>query len=408
MRVMLTEVMGKYFSHVKFDGKLAKAIYRFIVEYINSSREYLEFYGSNLLGVHVIRFKDSDVNHFFDVIDVDLFKLTADLKTVTDINQEFKISSDPLNLTLMYILHRFITSKLVDNKVRDRALYDVGSLFFYRTIAALMSDNFKYPADPKIAQKAYANLSNKYLIKRLGTWGKVVEYRTQKLIDVKGLHYKALESMTDDLAIVYAINDSQGRIRDMMKNYYHEFARVHGQGESIGRTSSTYLDADGEESVKDKTYSVERYVHYIQDLLADEHSFIRDDLVTIISKVNSNVSYRSIKQVLRWMIAGYGRTEHHMLINDFIEVSIIHSFHLIEYTIVPNNLRDYPYILTQLKNLLASSRSTDKDLIKIRELGEKIIHHSFPYKVNQSLLLATRSSIVLYLVLRVLVGNVSQ
>lgn len=405
MKIMLRGVMDRHFDKVKFDSRLAKALYRFNVEYINSSRELLSFYGSNLLGVEVVRFKDSDVSRFFDVLDVEQFSLTEDLKHVTDIDQSFKVSSDVLNLTLMYLLHRFINSKLIDNKARDRVLYDVGSLFFYRTIAALISNNFKYPADPKIAQKAYANLSNKYLIKRLGTWGKVVEYRSNKLIDPKGLHYKALKALDDDLEVVYAINDSQGRIRDMIKNYYAEFAKVHSQGESIGRTSSTYLDAEGEESVKDKTMSVERYVHYIQDLLTDEHGLIKDDLLTIVSKVNSNVSYRSLRQVLKWMVGAYGHTQHHKLVDEFVQLAIIHSFHLIEYTICPSSLRDYPTILVQLKNLLASSRSTDPDLMKIKQLGETIVTETFTYKINGSLVIATRSSVVMYLVLRALVGQ---
>lgn len=402
---MLKTVMDRHFDKVKFDSKLAKALYRFNIEYINSSREYLEFYGSNLLGVQIVRFKDSDVSRFFDILDVDHYRLREDIKTVTDINQAFKISSDTLNLTIMYLLHRFINSTQVDAKTRDRVLFDVGSLFFYRTLAALISDNFRYPADPKIVQKAYANLSNKYLIKRLGTWGKVVEYRANKLVNAKGLHYNAIKNLDDDLAIVYAINDSQGRVRDIVKNYYGEFIKVHSQGESIGRTSSTVLDAEGEETVKDKTMSVERYIHYVEDLLSDEHGLIKDDLLTIISKINSNVSYRSLRQVLKWMVNAYGHTQQHKLVDEFVQVSLVHSFHLIEYTICPSSLRDYSTILAQLKNLLASSRSTDPDLLRIKQLGEEIVTMAFPYKVNTGLVIATRSSVVMYLVLRALVGN---
>jgi hypothetical protein len=68
--ITLLDVFDEQFKHVKFDAKLAKAIYTYQISYINSSREYLEFFGSNLLGVHVIRFKDSDVTKFFDVLDI--------------------------------------------------------------------------------------------------------------------------------------------------------------------------------------------------------------------------------------------------------------------------------------------------------------------------------------------------
>ncbi len=404
-RVQLVEVLDPRFGKVKFDNRLAKALYRFNVEYVNSNREYIEFYGGNLLGVQVVRFKDSDVNHFFDILDVDVLTLSEDLKAVTDINQDFKISSDVLNITIMYLLHRFINAPNIDGRTRDRALYDVAVLFFYRTIAALLSYNFKYPADPKIAQKAYANLNNKYLIKRLGSWAKVVDYRANKLIDPKGLHYENLKAFKDDLTIVYAMNDSQGRIKDLIKNYYAEFAKVHRDKESIGKTSSTVTGIEGGEEVKDKTHSIEKYVYYVKDLLTDEHGLIKDDLLKIISRINTNVSYRSLKTVLQWTVEHYNQTDQHKTIDEFIDVAIVHSFYLIEYTIRPSNLRDYPHILTQLKNLLASSRSTDKDLVLVKERGDKVVTLAFPYKISQPLVLATRSSLVLYLVLRVLVSR---
>lgn len=404
-RVTLSEIFDKHFGHVKYDSRLAKAIYRYQVGYLNSGKEYIEFYGSNLLGVHIVRFLDSDVNRLFDeVLDVDYLQLCEDLKSVTDINQEYKISSDVFNLTLFYLLHKFMTSKVIDGSTRRRALYDVALLFFYRTTAALISYNFRYPADPKIAQQAYANLSQKYLIKQLGSWGKVMDYRANELIDDKSIHYKAILNYNNDTSIVYAINDSQGRVRDMIKNYYSEFAKVHSQGDRVGTTASTYLDAEGEESVKEKTKSIENYVEYIRDIVVDEHSFIKDDLLTVVSRTNANVSFKSLKTCLQWISSEYGSQKQHSLIDDFISISVVHSFHLIQYSIAPKSMRDYPAILVGLKNLLASSRSVDPELQKIRELGERIVKASFPYKVSEPLVIATRNSLVLYLILRVLTG----
>lgn len=403
--VTLAEVFDPLFKHLRYDGKLAKAIYRYQVSYLNSNKEYIEFYGSNLLGVHIVRFKDNDVARLFDeVLDVDYLQLSEDLKRVTGINQEYKISSDVLNLTLFYLLHKFMTTKLLDGHSRERVCYDVALLFFYRTTAALISYNFKYPADPKIAQQAYANLSQKYLIKQLGSWGKVMDYRAKELISSKSIHYKALVAYNNDNSIVYAINDSQGRVRDMIKNYYGEFARVHSQGDRVGTTSSTYTDMEGEENVKEKTKSVESYVEYIRDIIVDKHSFIKDDLVGIISRVNANVSFRSLKVCLEWISSEYGNQKLHKEIDDFVSTSVIHSFHLIQYNIAPKSMRDYPAILTGLKNLLASSRSVDPELQKIKDLGERVVTKSFPYKVSEPLVIATRNSLVLYLVLRLLIG----
>jgi hypothetical protein len=403
--VTLAEVFDVYFKRTVFDNKLAKKIYSYQLAYVNSNREHLEFFGGNLLGVHVVRFKDSDVLRFYnDVLDVDFIELSEALKKVTNVNQDYIVSSDVFNLTIMYLLHKYMTSAVINDNHRSRAVYDVAILFFYRTIAALISHRFRYPADPKIAQMAYANLSNKYLIKKLGTWHKVMDYRANDLVRKDGLHYKNLVTFNNDLSIVYAINDSQSRIRDLVKNYYGEFKKVHASGSKVSVTSSVYTDIEGNEKIKEKTMSVESHVNYIRTILMDEHSFIKDDLVNIITKINTNSSSRIIKSVLRWLSNNYNNSKHSKEIDEFINILVIHSFYLISNNLTSVNIRDYPNILVGLKNLYLSSRSTDKELLRIRDLGSKLIMESQDTKISEPLTLATRTSILLYIMLRVLVG----
>ena len=290
----LAEVMEKEFKHVKWDSKLAKHIYSYQVGYLNSNREYLEFFGSNLLGVHIVRFKDSDVAKFFDMFDVDIFSLSEEIKHVEDINQNYKVSSDTLNLTVMFCIHKFLTSPIIKDEVRERAAYDLALIFYYRCTAAILSAWFRYPSDPKVAQMAYANLSNKYLIKKLGTWHKVMDYRANELVVKDGLWYKQLVDFNNDYEIVKCINDCQGRIRDLMKNYYSEFEAVRVSGTKISISKSTMLDIEGEEVTKEKTKGVEGYVTYILHILIDKHSFIKEELVGVIANLNSNRDRKSV------------------------------------------------------------------------------------------------------------------
>ena len=404
MIITLAEVFESNFKQVRFDSKLAKAIYHYQIKYVNTNREYLDFFGGNLLGVHPIRFKDSDIARLFnDVLDVDFIKLSQDTKTVSAINQEFKVSSDVFNLTIMFLIHKFLTSKQINDKDRQRAAYDSALLFFYRTIAALVADRFKYQSDPKLAQMAYANLSNKYLIKRLGSWHAVMDYRAKDLIDRQGIHYQKLVSFNDDFGIVYAVNDSQGRLRDLFKNYYNELKKVGESGSRIGTTSSVFLDLEGKENIKEKTRSVESYVNYVKELVVDEHSFIKDDLISVIIDINSNTSFRMVKSVLSWLSMNYSHGKYHKDIDLFLTTVVVHSFHLLHNSIHATNLRDYPTLLTKLKNLYLSTRSTDKDLVLIRDLGEKLIKARGEH-ISESLLLSTRTSIILYITLRALVG----
>lgn len=400
----LIEVFDEHFSKVKFDKKLGKALFQYQLRYINQNREHIEFFGSNLLGVHVVRFKDSDVLRLYnDILDIDYYRLVTDIRKVTTIQHEFKVSGDVFNLTCMYMLHRVLTSKDMSDQDRHRAAYDIGLIFFYRCIAAILSYYFRYPSDPKIAQAAYARLSNKFLIKKLGSWYRVMEYRAKDLVSTSGLHYKPLVAFNDDSLVVYAINDSQGRIRDLVKNYYSEFVKVHNEGESIAVTSSTYFDQEGEETIKEKTKSVESYVSYIRHVVIDKDSFIKDDLLNVVININSNTSYRMVKNILNWMTQHYNDGKHHDKVDEFLKLTIVHSFYLIQQHISSSHQRDYAYILNQLKNLYLSTRSSDPELMKLRELGEQIVQLSSDKTVSNSLIMASRTSVILYITLRALI-----
>lgn len=404
----LKVVFDEHFSHVKFDSKLAKAIYQFQIGYVNSNHEHIQFFGSNLLGVHVVRFKDSDVNRFYnEVLDVDFIDLSADIRKLDSINHEWKVTGDILNLTLMYVIHRFLSSDTMSGDARDRAAYDTALIFFYRCAAALISYFFKYPSDPKIAQMAYANLSNKFLIKKLGSWHKVMDYRAKDLTDKKAIHYKNLLTFKDDDVTIYAISDSQGRIRDLIKNYYAVFEAVRVSGETITSTSGTYMDADGEETIKEKTKSVEAYVAYMRNIVSDKRTFLKEDLINIVLNINANTSFRIVKNTIAWLSDNAGSAKHSKLVDEFVSLTVVQSMFMVQNNMDSKHLRDYPYILVTLKNLYLSTRTTDPEIERIRELGIKIIHEANGKGISDALAFATRTSIILYLTLRALVGQSS-
>lgn len=402
----LKEVCDEHFKHVKFDSKLGKALYQYQIGYVNSNREHLQFFGSNLLGAHVVRFKDSDVNRFFEeVLDVDYLKLTQDIRKLDTIDHTWKVAGDVLNLTLMYVIHRFLTVDTLTSAVRERAAYDTALIFFYRCVAALISYFFKYPSDPKIAQSAYANLNNKFLIKKLGSWHKVMDYRAHDLIDKNAIHYKKLLTFTEDSATIYAIGDAQGRIRDLIKNYYAVFESVRVNGETIATTSGTYFDADGEETVKEKTKSVEAYVAYMRNTVNDKRTFLKDELIGIVLQINANTSFRIVKNTIAWLSDNAGNSKYSKLIDEFISLTVVQSMFMIQNNMEQNHSRDYPYILVSLKNLYLSTRTTDVEIERIRELGLRIIHESNGKGISGALALSTRTSVLLYLSLRALVGQ---
>lgn len=398
--ITLKMVFDDVFSKVKWDGKLAKRLLQWQTAFVNRNSEHMEFFGSNLLGVHVIRFKQSDVVRFFDeVFNLEYEEVVAKVRTVTTINHTFKVTGDVLNLSLMYTIHRCLTSPEMTNQQQYRSAYDAALIFFYRCICALCSDYFLYPVDPKVAQATYAKLTNKFLIKRLGNWHKVMDYRTQDLVNKSGLHYDKLVSFKDDDDIVGTIADAQGRIRDMVKNYYGEFVDVHSQGGTISVTKGTGVDIEGEEVIMDKTRGKEVLVMRMRTLLTDKDGFVKDELVQVIAQMNTNSSFRMIKHTVSWLCDSYPDKSLAKDIDEFLSMVVIQSQWMIHQSIPPARHKDLPYVLETVKNNFLSTRTTDPDILKIRKLGEKLVKKANG-SISNSLALATRTSIILYVILR--------
>lgn len=402
MRYTLKEAFDDIFDGIKFDEALAKSLYKFRVNYMSANKDHMEFFGGNLLGVNIVRFKDSDVNNFFALFDLEYKEVVDQVRRVTTIDHSFKVGSDVFNLTVIYVIHRFLNSP-VNQNTRQKACYDTAMIFFCRCCAALICANFTYPADPKVAQLAYANLSQKYLIKRLGSWNKVLDYRTLALLDKKeSPHTRTLQFFDEDPKIQYVISDSQGRIREMFKGYYSEFMIVHQQGDSLTIQKSFVTGAEGEDVLREKTMGPENYIYFIREIIPDRDTFIRGDILQIVSRNNSNTSLRAVTSTLEWLVDGSMDPKRHKQVDDFICRVLVLMAHFMQYNIEANRHRDLAYVLSTLKNLFLSTRSVDPDLIKVREMGEKIVTEA-QGKMSTSLMMATRTAVIIYICARALI-----
>lgn len=400
----LLDLTEQYFKTLKVDKHFIEAVYRYQVGYLNRNEEHLNFFGSNLIGVHAISFRDSHTVQFFrDVLHLDYATFERDCRRLTTVDQKNKVSSDPFNLVLMYLIHRCLVSPYLNEAQRKRGSFDVALIFFMRCLAILQSRYFPWPADPKIAQAAYAELKKKFLIKKLGSWYKVVQYRAEKLTMKNGLHYAKLVAFNSDQEVVEIINDSQGRVRDLYKNYNAVFYEMHGNGTKVGVSSSTMIDVEGVEHVREKVKSVESYVGYLRNSVHDQPSFIRKDLIDVIVGINTNTSTRMLTNTLIWLSEHSNHQKWHTLIDEYLSLIVVHSFHLIQDSGIAR-IKDYPALLINLKNLYLSTRSNDPELLQIRKLGEQLIVAANG-KINNSLMMATRTSTILYITLRALVAS---
>lgn len=400
----LVDSLGECLAHVKWDDQLAKELYLFRVQYVTKSREHMEFFGGNTLGVQIVHFKDADRNKFLDIFDLNYDDLKYAIKNATNIVHKYLVAGDPLNLLMMYTIHRYTVERNISEKTRKQAKHDTASIFFQRCIAILLSDYFHYPADPKIAQTAYSNLSKKFLIKELGSWNRVIDYRADALIAKSSPHVKTFERFDDGNKIQYAVKDSQGRIKSLILGYYSELETVRIEGGAIGITKSTSTNEEGDEVLSVKTKSPENHVYYLRQVLTDPQTFVVEELLKVVGKNNTNTSVRAVRSVLVWMSENFSSPKHHKLIDDFVVKTVVQAVFFLNTVIEPTKQQDLAYVITQLKNLFLSTRSVDPDLLELREIGEKIVVLS-QGKLSTSLMMATRTAVVIFICLRFLTAN---
>jgi hypothetical protein len=303
---------------------------------------------------------------------------------------------------MVYVTHRFSTTPYLDDKKRIRAQLDTMLILNYRLMCSLLSHYFKYPADINVAQATFANLSYRFILKKLGNWMLWYDHRCKEIIADNSIHREILNKFNNDLTITLAVADIQGRVRDVLKNIYAEFIKVLEKGDKYSTTSSTGIGADGEEKILDMTGGLAEYITYINSISHDYNSLYRDDIITLVDNLVVGGNKRILDATIKWISENNMHHEYETL-----------NKHLLTYAF--NYLNDHEYLknkrnlqsfLFELKNGLMTSKSNDPDLILARNSGLTIVKlANKKVTIGKSTMLATRTMLMLYLCLRTFIKN---
>lgn len=389
------------FQDKKNVSQVARLLYQFRIAFVNRSPDSLEFFGSNLIGNIKITFTTRDKEIVFeDILGVGIETVDYYIKTDALINKDFKISSDVFNLTMVYLAHMFFNCKLLSEEERKLAAKTSILLFLYRCITAILNWYFKYPISRDKAEAIYAELSNRYLIKKLGSWGAVLDYRAEDMLNKSNPNFKAILAFTDDDVVKY-INDSQGRIKDTFKNIYTVFDKINKSGEKIATsTSSTQKGLEGEEEMIDLAGGADGYINYLLGVLPDKHSFIKKEVLDIISNVVKTTQRKYIEKTLVYLSEGMSDTKASKIIEEFVRIILTHSYdYLKDNKYLSKNSKNIIAILGKLKGVYMASRNNEDTMLTIRDMGDTLVKDAIG-KINSQATAATRSAVVLYICLR--------
>ena len=379
-----------HYRHVKIDKALAFKLHKYRVEY---SIKNHEFFSGVLLGTVAVYFKDSDVYVLYrEMLDVMPVTITNDFKSCPSI-PPYKITGDLYNLSLFWLMHKFLSSSL-PTKVKEDGAKECMLLFNYRTIAALISNGFRYLADPAAAQAAYERLSNRFILKQTKSWEGYMQYRADAVITKESVHWDNLHTMANDKKFLYAISDSQGRIADTFKQIYRIYVQVLEDNEKLISTS-TVDEAFGEKEIAEIYDNDASRVLAVVNASSNPSNFYRSDIADILIQMYPIVTKSNMTLFIHDYSKGtMGRSS--TRINKFTTDALVWVFDYISNSdMTPSEKKQLPVVLSYVRNAVASSRSTDPKLAQLRVDGLFIVNSLI--KVDKQTALTYRTVLILYL-----------
>lgn len=391
------------YAPINVDNNFLKHLANYVSAITHKNQEHIAFFGGNLFGVQLVRFTQHERDTWFnDIVGVDEYTLNDQIveqcKQVKAIKMQWEVSSDVFNLSAVWVLHCIQTAKGLDEKKRQEALMAVLFVLQFKFFSSRYFRYFRYPADKAVAEAAYSMLSMRFAIKQAGNWLRFFNMRSEEILSDKGIHTKVIDKMHDDDAVVYMLNDTQGRIREVLKLLYDNYLVAREKGARIASTSML-VEHDGEVALRDQTNSFANYITYIKSVITDQNSFIKQELTELVEQIMPTMPPKYFQLTLVWLSANATSNAANK-INALLENTLIHCFdYLSEDKGIVRNTHDIAGLLSRLRGVYRSAKSTDPMLLKIREDCESIVEKATQLR-NESVVASVRTGVLLYISLR--------
>lgn len=288
---------------------------------------YIEFLSSGLIGMHPIRFSDQDDDILFrDILNIDKEEIQKEFYKTPGIVKAYKVSSNATNIVLVCLLSLVWKTSLPED-IKIDAMKDIYHIFAYKQIGSMYSHWFKYETPLPIAKAVFESLTDKYLIKKLGTWENLFNHQAKVLLPPKGSVTKKLISGTTD-DIVKVINDFQNRIRDILKNIYIKLIEVKEGNNNLIKTTNQHNllsdDDGGTNGLKEMTDNPNKYIVYLKSIINQATDFINKDYIYLVSKFNKNIDNKKLEEVLFYISQNILDLDKEDFISPIIESSLVY------------------------------------------------------------------------------------
>ncbi|QVW55211.1 hypothetical protein pEaSNUABM29_00171 [Erwinia phage pEa_SNUABM_29] len=389
----LRKAFDGVFSKITIDRRLASRI-RHYVNGILSREGNVEWLGSNLLGVHTIRFYDSDRNKLFDeVLMIDEDYLAEIIKDTKAINTDWAVAGDTFNLAVVYLIH------LLMPKFSDKEIYNAGvdcvTLLQFKFYSSIYYHFFPKPVDMPAAEATYSMLSLKFDIRRLGNWGLHMQERSEYFCSTEYPNYDAVKRFDTPDLILRFITDLNTRTKQTVKDYYAVLDKVRRDNSRVV-SQSTRIELDGESIIRDKVGALDIAKQNLFDASYDINNLYKEQLAKVVLELVPKASPAALKTLLMYIASlplGKKRDE----INAIMEDTLSHAFD--EVVTSRLNFNDATVVLQRMRALYQASKSPNPYVLSLRQRIEKLAAKETHIR-HESALAALRNALLLYFLIR--------
>lgn len=394
----LLEVFQRHIPH-KADDKFAKRVLAAIYGWLNKNDNHTEFFSNGLLGTPAIRYGNKQDGHRWltEVLDIDdVNQYTIDLTNTKEINKDWKISSDPITLSYIYVFHLLMNSTMASKNVLEITAKYALVMMHARWMSGLMVTRFPNPASPDIALALFESLDGRTDIKVHGSWLALFESRATDIMSDKRNGYgTTFKELKDERRVVTAINDLDRSLVSTINELTEKFHILAKEKVKI-ITTTTIGSVDGEKVIKDYVNKVDQLQRDMKTIVMSPQSFIKDDLLEYCIDVVSTASKITLEDTLNYLSDNIRNDKD---ISILIDNSVTYIVNMARVEKV--DMSDVSTIVYKLHRVFRSSGTKQELALKIKDLCGQMTEKALP-RAKESVRVSTRLALFIYIALRML------
>ena len=419
MSTHIRDILNEEGASVSFDTRLANALEDYYTKFVTRNGDYAEFFGGHLTGAHRISFLDADERKWWDLLGMDKNAIYGRFEEAMQayghrippetppVLLDWKISTDPMNQTSTWLMHRFYTEKNLKDEYRVKGMMYAYLIMQVRMLTSKIRVHWVNPCRKDTAEAVYTAMSKQWLIKRWKDWGSVLRQRAMTsvtTVDGKRPNFAdVIEKMDDDVRIVKFLNDCKSFISGLIENIYDYHLKVVAKGAYNIVTLGSIVDKGGDDGgtkLRERVSALEMYTNYLLSIIGDKNSFIKEMLMSIILKEVRRCTPRLLRTSLEHISSNWMSKD----VQGAVQTLLTHGY---EYMSDSKGAIDrrltVAATLTRLKGVYNASKA-NSELIELREMFNKLVTES-THLTNPADKAAVRTATMLYIMARTLVKD---